>query len=188
MREKADSWTKINSEQIADCEVFTVHKGTFQRDRDGERAEFYLIDNPDWVNVIAVTKEGEAVFIEQYRPGSESMIFEIPGGMVDAGGDPEATVRRELAEETGYTCGRLSRIGCSYPNPAQQGNQLFHYLALDCEPTRDVKFDQHESIVTRLVPLREIGELVHNGTITHSLAIAAIYYAQRYLKDEGFLA
>lgn len=188
MSKRADSWRKVGTEQVADCKVFTVHKGTFQRDGDGERAEFYLIDNPDWVNVIGVTRDGEAIFIEQYRPGSESMIFEIPGGMVDDGEDPEATVKRELAEETGYTCGRLIKTGCSYPNPAQQGNKLYHFLALECERTKEVKFDEHESIVTKLVPLREIAELVHNGTITHSLAITAIYYAQRYLKDEGLIA
>ena len=88
MSKRADSWTKVGSQQIADCRVFAVRKGTFERNRDGERAEFYLIDNPDWVNVIAITKEGKAIFIEQYRPGSESMIFEIPGGMVDEGEDP----------------------------------------------------------------------------------------------------
>lgn len=187
MTKQADTWAKVGSELVADCKVFTVNKGIFQRDRDGEKADFYLIENPDWVNIIGVTKDRDAIFIEQYRPGSESMIFEIPGGMVDRGEDPAVTVRRELAEETGYTCGRVIRTGCSFPNPAQQGNRLYHFLALECERTKNVKFDEHESIVTKLVPLREIEELVHNGTITHSLAITAIYYAQRYLKDEGLI-
>jgi hypothetical protein len=40
MKEEADSWTKIDSEQAADCTVFTVHKGTFERVRDGERLSF----------------------------------------------------------------------------------------------------------------------------------------------------
>lgn len=186
--EKADAWKKVDSEQIADCKVFTVHKTTFEREKDGERANFFLIENPDWVNVIGVTKDQEAIFIEQYRPGCESMIFEVPGGMVDDGEDPDSTARRELEEETGYTCGRLIRVGWSYPNPAQQGNKLYHYVALDCGREGETDFDEHESVATRLVPLREIAELVHNGTITHSLAITAIYYAERYLKDEGLIA
>ena len=185
--EKADAWKKVASQQVADCEVFTVHRATFEREKDGERADFYLVKNPDWVNVIGVTREGEAIFIEQYRQGSESMIFEIPGGMVDDGEDPDATVRRELEEETGYKAGRVVRVGCSYPNPAQQSNKLYSYVALDCEKAGETDFDEHESIATKLVPLREIAELVHNGTITHSLAITAIYYAERYLKNEGFI-
>ena len=186
--EKADTWKKVGSEQVADCDVFTVHKATFEREGDGEKADFFLINNPDWVNVIGVTKEKQAIFIEQYRPGSESMIFEIPGGMIDEGEDPEATVRRELEEETGYKPNRLIKVGCSYPNPAQQGNKLYSYLALDCERSGRTNFDEHESMVTKLVPLQQIAELVHNGVITHSLAITAIYYAERYLKDEGLIA
>ena len=187
MSHKADGWIKVDSEQVADCEVFTVHRATFERERDGEKADFYLVDNPDWVNVIALTPDKEAVFIEQYRYGTESMILEIPGGMVDEGEDPEATMRRELAEETGYSPRRLVHIGRTFPNPAQQSNVIYHYLALDCERTEEVKFDEHESIATRLVPLQQIDELVHNGTITHALAITAIYFAQRYLKNEGLV-
>ena len=188
MHESADSWAKVASEQIADCEVFTVHKATFQREGNGEKATFYVIDNPDWVNVIGLTKDKQAIFIEQYRQGTESMIFEVPGGMVEGGDDPESTVRRELAEETGYTVGRLIFVGKSFPNPAQQGNTIYHYLALDCERTEDTHFDEHESIATRLVPLQQIDELVHNGTINHSLAVTALYYARKYLKDEGLIA
>ena len=188
LKESADTWKKVDSEQVADCEVFTVHRATFQRETDGEKAEFFVITNPDWVNVVGVTKDHKAIFIEQYRQGTESMIFEIPGGMVEDGDDPDSTVRRELVEETGYTAGRLIRVGMSYPNPAQQSNTIYHYLALDCERTEETDFDEHESIATRLVPLQQIDELVHNGTINHSLAVTALYYAQKYLKDEGLIA
>ena len=47
--EKADAWKKVASQQVADCEVFTVHRATFEREKDGERADFYLVKNPDWV-------------------------------------------------------------------------------------------------------------------------------------------
>ena len=187
LKESADTWRKVESKQVADCEVFTVQKATFERDKDGEKADFFVINNPDWVNVIGVTKDHQAIFIEQYRQGTESMIFEIPGGMVEDGDDPESTARRELAEETGYSVGRWIFTGKSFPNPAQQGNTIYHYVALNCERTEEVNFDEHESIVTRLVPLQQIDELVHNGTINHSLAVTALYYAQKYLKDEGLL-
>jgi hypothetical protein len=78
-------------------------------------------------------------------------------------------------------------IGNSFPNPAIQNNTIHHFLALDCEKVTDVTFDDHESIVTRLVPLSELETLVHNGEITHALAITAIYYAQKYLRNEGLI-
>ena len=31
--------------------------------------EYYIIEYPDWVNTIAITKEGKFVFVRQFRPG-----------------------------------------------------------------------------------------------------------------------
>jgi len=187
MSKQPDAWTTSSSREIADCRVFKVREDTSRRDSDGAESTFFVIENPDWVNIVAVTKDHEVVLIEQFRHGSGSMILEIPGGMADHGEDPVAAAGRELIEETGYSPGRMIAIGQSFPNPAIQNNTIHHFLGLDCEKTADVAFDDHESIVTRLVPLSELEDLVHNGEITHSLAITAIYYAQRYLRNEGLI-
>jgi 8-oxo-dGTP pyrophosphatase MutT (NUDIX family) len=167
--------------------VFKVREDDCVRDGDGVSSTFFVVENPDWVNVVAVTTDGKIVLIEQFRHGTGSLILEIPGGMVDESEEPEKAAARELLEETGYAPGRMIAIGKSYPNPAIQNNTIFHFLALDCEKTADVAFDDHESIVTRLAPLRELEDLVHNGSITHALAITAIYYAERFLKNEGLI-
>ncbi len=187
MSEKPESWTTVSSREIADCRVFKVREDTSRRDSDGLESTFFVVENPDWANIVAVTKDREVVLIEQFRHGSGSMILEIPGGMADDGEDAIAAASRELIEETGYSPGRMIAIGQSFPNPAIQNNTIHHFLALDCEKTADVAFDDHESIVSRLVPLSELENLVHNGEITHSLAITAIYYAQRYLRNEGLI-
>ena len=167
--------------------MFSVREDTNVRENDDGSSTFFVLENPDWVNVVALTKDKEIVLIEQFRHGSGSFILEIPGGMADEGEDPMSAAGRELIEETGYSAGRMIAIGKSHPNPAIQNNTIHHYLALDCEKTSDVEFDDHESIVTRLVPLHELEDLVHNGDITHALAITAIYYAQRHLKHEGLI-
>lgn len=176
-----------SSREIADCRVFKIREDTSRRDSDEAESTFFVIESPDWANIVAVTKSHEVVLIEQFRHGVERMVLEIPGGMVDDGEDPRAAASRELIEETGYSPGRIICIGQSLPNPALQNNTIHHFLALDCEKTADVAFDDHESIVTRLVPLSQLENLVHNGDITHALAITAIYYAQRYLRNEGLI-
>ena len=188
MSERPDTWESNTSEIIADCRVFKVRKDTSVRASDGVSATFFVIENPDWVNVVAVTSEGQVVLIEQFRHGTGSLITEIPGGMVDVGEDAESAAKRELVEETGFVSNRWLKVGESLPNPAIQSNTIHHYLALDCEKLREAKFDDHESIAFRLVPLHEVEDLVHNGTITHSLAVTALYYAQRYLKNEGSIS
>lgn len=187
MTENPDVWATVSSRIVADCRVFKLREDTSVRENDGASSTFFVVENPDWVNIVAITKDREAVLIEQFRHGTGSMILEIPGGMADEGEDSREAAARELIEETGYTTGRMIAIGSSYPNPAIQNNTIHHFLTLDCEKTAAVAFDDHESIATRLVPLHELEDLVHNGEITHSLAITAIYYAQRYLRNEGLI-
>lgn len=178
-------WRRESSKTVANCRVFDVRQDTCVRD-DSRTASFFVIENPDWVNVVAMTREGEIVLIEQYRHGSESLILEIPGGMVDEGEDAQTAAGRELLEETGYSSSHWMLLGISHPNPAIQNNRIHHYLALNAEPREPVSFDDHESITSRLVPLRDIEDLVHNGEITHALAITALYFAKRYLENESF--
>jgi 8-oxo-dGTP pyrophosphatase MutT (NUDIX family) len=176
MKERVEIWQRRTSKQIADCRVFRVREDACERDSDGAAHNFFVVEAPDWVNVIALTKEKEIVLIEQYRQGTEEITLEIPGGMIDAGEEPAAAARRELAEETGYEAKEFILLGKSRPNPAIQTNWMYHYLALDCEKTRETAFDEHESLATNTMPLTDISELILAGKITHSLAIAAFQY------------
>src|SRR5690349_23829686 len=103
MPEKPESWTTCSSREIADCRVFKVREDSSRRDSDGAESTFFVVENPDWVNIVAVTSDHKVVLIEQFRHGSGSMILEIPGGMADNGEDPIAAAGRELIEETGYS-------------------------------------------------------------------------------------
>lgn len=176
MIEKAETWKRISSEKIADCRVFKVREDFCERESDGKPGSFFVVENPDWVNIIALTRRNEVVLIEQFRHGTQETILEIPGGMVDAGEPAESAARRELLEETGFSSGEFILLGKSHPNPAIQNNEIYHYLALNCEKTEDVKFDEHESAVTKLYSLAEIKNLILEGKITHSLVIAAFYF------------
>jgi len=169
------TWEKLESKQIADCRVFRVREDVSKRS-DGVRGTFFVLENPDWVNIIAVTKDEQVVLIEQFRHGTENVILEIPGGMIDGDESPADAAKRELLEETGYSSQNWVLLGRSHPNPAIQNNWVYHYLALDCDRTADVSFDEHENIATELMPLSDVSKLIADGRITHSLVIAAFYY------------
>ncbi len=174
MSEQAEIWERIDSKVIADCRVFKVREDLAQNgDKTGK---FYVIENPDWVNVVAVTKALDVVLIEQFRHGIEEVILEIPGGMIDADEAPESAARRELLEETGYTADEFVFLGKSRPNPAIQNNWVYHFAAVNAEKTGQVEFDEHESVITKLSPLAAIPDLIKSGAITHSLVLAAFQY------------
>lgn len=184
MAEKPDTWKRIESKKIADCSVFNVREDSSERENDGKRGTFYVVENPDWVNIIALTKANEVVLIEQFRHGAEAIVAEIPGGMVDAGEAPDAAAQRELLEETGFTSNEFVCLGKSQPNPAIQNNWIHHYLALNCEKTGMTNFDEHESVVTRMVMLDEIPRLIESGQLAHSLVLAAFYKMDSYAKGK----
>jgi len=69
---------------------------------DGREADFDVVANPDTVAVVALTEAGEVILVREYRPGPETLLYELPGGAVDDGETPLEAARRELAEETGY--------------------------------------------------------------------------------------
>ena len=176
MNEQPETWTRTATKEIADCRVFKVREDFCERESDGAKNNFFVVESPDWANIIALTKEKVVVLIEQFRHGTQEIILELPGGMVDEGEPVEKAARRELLEETGYSSNEFIFLGKSRPNPAIQTNWIYHYLALNCEKTEETAFDEHESAITKLVPLAEIEHLIKGGEITHSLAIIAFYY------------
>ena len=82
----------------------------------------WVIDTPNWVNIIPITENNEVILVNQHRFGTEQLTLEIPGGMVDEGEDPMKAATRELAEETGYTSSQIIEIGRVEPNPALMSN------------------------------------------------------------------
>lgn len=182
MSEKPEIWKKKSSNEIADCRVFKVREDFCEREADKKESSFFVIENPNWVNIIALTKDEKIVLIEQFRHGTGEIILEIPGGMVDDNEKPETAARRELLEETGFSSGEFILLGKSNPNPAIQNNSMYHFLAADCEKSGETSFDEHESILTKLVSLEEAENLIHDGTIAHSLVVAAFHYFLLYNK------
>ncbi|HSL47324.1 MAG TPA: NUDIX hydrolase [Anaerolineales bacterium] len=134
-----------------------------------------------WANVIALTKDGEAVLVRQYRHGVCEVMWELPGGVVDDEEDPLEGVKRELLEETGYTASKFVQVGRLYPNPALQTNTLYSFLALGAEKVGEQNLDAGEDIEVQLVPLDELIEMAKRGEFPHALQMAVLFQALAYL-------
>jgi 8-oxo-dGTP pyrophosphatase MutT (NUDIX family) len=156
--------------------VFSTRKDTSVSPITGEEHEFFVIEAPDWVNIVAVTDTGEVLLIRQYRHGIDSETIEIPGGCVDPGETPLEAAKRELLEETGYVSDVWSCIGEVIPNPAIQNNTCYTFLARGLRKERDPDFDTTEYIVTFTAPVADIPKLVREKRITHSLVVSAFYW------------
>jgi 8-oxo-dGTP pyrophosphatase MutT (NUDIX family) len=171
------AWRRERSETLADCRVFQVRRDVNVNPRGGIAHDFYVIEAPDWINVIPLTSNREVVMIEQYRHGTDEITLEIPGGMVDPGESPGDSAARELVEETGYVAeSGLIALGKTRPNPAIQNNWIHTFLARDVKFQHEPEFDGTEHTVVRLVPLARIPALISDGTITHALVVVGFHW------------
>ncbi len=168
-------WKRERSEQVADCRVFKVRRDYSADPRGGRAHDFYVIEAPDWINIIPLTGDGRVVLIEQYRHGTREVSLEIPGGMVDAGESPRDAAARELLEETGYEAGEVGLLGQPRPNPAIQDTWIHTFVARGVERRGEPSNAGTEQTIVRTVPLDGIPSLIAEGKITHSLVVVGFH-------------
>lgn len=159
-----------------DYRVFRTGFADGVNPRTGSVTTFSLIDCPDWVNVLALTADAQVVMLRQYRPGTDRVGLEIPGGMIDPGEDPLAAGLRELAEETGYTGGVAELIGSVAPNPAIQNNRLHTVLVRGVEKTHEPTPDEGEVLEIHTQPLASVYAAIKRGEIEHALVVVAFMH------------
>ncbi len=167
-------WEVIKDTKVFETPIFTLHKRKVLPDKNDNSGNFYVLEAPEWINIIALTSELNIVLVEQYRHGIDETTLEIPGGMVDPGEKPLEAAKRELAEETGFTAGRWSLLGKSSSNPAILSNFTHLYLAEDCEKTQAQNTEGSEDIDVHTMALNTFLELVRNGTVHHSIVLSAV--------------
>ena len=170
-----DRWRRIRSRLLHDCRVFLLNEVRFERNGQGTQDPFYVVDAPEWINVIPLLADDRVVMVRQYRFGTESETLEIPGGMCDPGEDPLIAARRELLEETGFTAASMVPLGSVHPNPAIQSNRCHSFLATGLKREAEPSPDTYEGFEERLVPLNDIPALIAAGDISHSLVVTAFY-------------
>ena len=170
-------WPIVSREELGGFKVFSVWREMLRSPRTHRPHPFYVLECPDWVNVIPLTDRNEVVLIRQFRAGTRTITLEIPGGGVESH-DASALVagRRELREETGHVARSWRRLGVVRPNPAIQSNRCTTYLARGCRRVGDIDPDAGEDLAVELVPLVRIPRLIRRGQITHSLVIAAFHF------------
>ena len=143
-----------------------------------EIADYWISEYPPWVNVVAVTKSDELVFVRQFRPAIGAVHYELPAGVVEDGEPIEAAARRELLEETGFGEGTWSHLASLSANPALQNNMTTTYLAEGVERICEPSLDQTEDLRVHLVKVGDAAALIDSGDMIQALHAAPLL---RYL-------
>jgi len=151
---------------------------------DGSRGLYTFIDKPDFALVIPLENDGFHL-IEEYRYPLGERRWQFPQGGFPKGvtGTPEQLAAAELVEETGFTAGRLVRLG--HLNAAHGiTNQGFHvFLATDLtagEPRREVT---EQDMRQEWFPRTEVERMIRDGVITDDSSLAAYLLLRMHAEE-----
>ncbi|MDE6051652.1 MAG: NUDIX hydrolase [Paramuribaculum sp.] len=174
-QEEAAQWKVLSSEYIVQRPWLTARKDVLQMPDGRVNPEFYVLEYPSWVNVIARDREGRFVMVRQYRHGLGAMSTELVAGVVEAGEEPEAAARRELMEEAGYGGGRWTLQAVISGNPSTTNNLTYCFLAEDVELLGSQHLDATESIEPLLLSREELMDLMMSDEMKQSLMLAPLW-------------
>lgn len=167
-------WEIIKDKKVYETPIFSLHEKKVLPDAGSDAASFYVLQAPEWINVISLTEDNNIILVEQYRHGIDEPTLEIPGGMVDEGEQPIEAAKRELQEETGYEADSWEALGKVSSNPAILSNFTHLYLATRCKKTGPQQTDGHEDINVHTMPLHEFLSLVEEDVVHHSIVLAGV--------------
>lgn len=168
-------WEIISSEYLIRRPWLTARRDHVRLPTGVENPEFYILEYPDWVNVIAITRKGEFVMIRQYRHGLGETRYELCAGVSEEGEDPMDSARRELLEETGYGGGEWQLWMTISANPSTTTNLTYCYLATNVEVMSTQQLEETEDITVHLLTEKEVKALLVNDEIRQALMAAPLW-------------
>ena len=158
-------------------------------ERDGW--EFASRSNASGVVVlVAVTSDEEIILVEQYRKPVESLVIELPAGLVGDHVEPDESIleaaARELEEETGYAATHLEVL-MTCPSSAGMSDEMISFvLAKGLTRVGPGGGDDSEDIAVHIVPLKDVDAWLTRqqfaGKPMDPKIYAALYWLERILK------
>ena len=171
-------WEHVSTDYVVeegnDLILFRTRYDQMRNPRNQKVLRRLILESVDWVNMVAIDREGRSIMVRQFRFGVGYSTLETPGGMVDPGESSGEAARRELLEETGYGNGNWQYLGAVEPNPAIHNHLCHHWLATDVEPVADMDLGAGEAIVLEHLTESEIVAAVDRGEIKHALALSVL--------------
>lgn len=141
---------------------------------DGSFSKREIITHQGAVAVLAI-KDGQMIFVRQYRIASQQLLTEIPAGILEIGEDPEEAAIRECREEIGYRPLNLYKLGEFIPTPGYCSEKITLFCASEFiwDPLEE---DADEFISVIKIPVRTARALFINGQFIDGKTVAALGY------------
>lgn len=171
-----EKWKLLNSEYIFREPWLTVRRDSYQLPHGAIIPDYYILEYPNWVNTIAITKDNKYIMVRQYRPALPYSGYELCAGVVD---DEDLSfleaAQRELLEETGYGGGNWSKLMEVSPNPGTHTNMVHCFVATDVELIDVPHLDKTEYLTVHLLSQEELITILKEDGIKQATQAAPLW-------------
>ena len=167
--EREDKWKILESTYISRRPWMTARLDKVQLPDGRINPEYWVLEFPDWVNVIAITKDGKMVMVRQYRHALGITEYELCAGVMEEGETPLEAAKRELMEETGFGGGEWTEYMTICANPSNHTNLARTFLATGVERLAEQHLDDTEELTCHLLSQEEVFGMLQGGEILQAL-------------------
>ena len=141
--------------------------------RDGSTTDREVVLHRGAVALVPMVDPDHVCLLRNFRYPVNRTLLELPAGTVEEGESPDSTAPRELAEETGFRAGTITRIADWFVSPGVMDERMFLYLCEDLTPgPTDHQPDEHMEPV--VVPWAEAVAMALDGRIEDAKSRLAI--------------
>lgn len=174
-------WETLSSEYLIQRPWLTARRDVLRMPNGKVVPEYYVLEYPTWVNIIAITESDEYVLVRQYRHALDIVEYELCAGTMEASdASPLEAAKRELLEETGYAGGEWTELTVLSANPTSMNNLNHTFIAKGVKKVASQHLDETEDITVHLFSLEELVGLLRRDEMKQALMVAPLW---RYLAE-----
>jgi ADP-ribose pyrophosphatase len=170
----------IRSETLLKGRAFSIRRDTLKTPDDRE-TKYDIIEHGGSVIIVPLDRDGNLIFVRQYRHAAGKELLELPAGTLDEGEDPALCAAREIREETGFASDKLEKIGEFFLVPGYSTEYMHVYLAQELRHD-PLEGDADEFLSVETIPLAEAIQMAERGEIPDAKSLAALLLAKPHLK------
>ncbi len=171
---------RLNERVLFKSKLFTVKELDMEFE-GGKKGTYEIIEKFDSCGIIPITNKGTLLLIREYVAGLDRYVVDFPGGKIEESTTLEEVAQKELQEELGYKAGKLDKLATFTLSPGYLTQRSTVFIARELTKSK-LDGDEPEELEAVEYSLRELFEMIENGTITEARTIASIYLVDTFLK------
>lgn len=160
-------WKLISKQDVSPSKWFPVEKHVVKLS-SGEVVDDYFVGIlGNVVMVLPITKDGNFIFVRQYKHAYDEILIELPAGFQQNGSTLLESAINELNEEVGIKTSEsnLIPLGKVTNNPTKTTHVTYGFLATNLDYNSKQNLEKTEEIEILEFSPKSVLEMIKNGDI-----------------------